>query len=158
MNIECGKCSDFVESTERSYGDILEHHGFRPVKCSAEHDGRECLLMLESDSLRLLFVRSDGAETCELGPVNAEFPEGGLHGQGDSGWYNVISLLEFKTGKKLLTRRRLDRFLEGKEDYYAWQADMLSENVEMLFDLFRDGNEKTWKDEFLEFYKALIKG
>jgi hypothetical protein len=158
MNIECGDCKDFVELTERSYGKILERYGFRPLKCSSEHDGRECRLMLESDRLRLLFMRSDGSETCELGSLEAEFPVGGFDFHGDSGWYNMLTLLEFKTGKKLLTRRRLDKFRENKPEYYAWQAEVLSENAEKLFDLFRVGNEKTWKNEFLKFFKAMLKG
>lgn len=158
MDMECGDCSDFVEQTEKLYGEMLAQHGFRPVRCTSERGGRECLLLLESDVLRLLFVRSDGAETCELGSLGAQFPEGGLYSQGDSGWYNVISLLEFKTGKKLLTQRRLDKFLEGKDDYFAWQAELLSENADMLFELFRAENEVTWRDEFRNYYQALVKG
>ncbi len=92
------------------------------------------MLLLESDLLRLLFVRSDGAETCQLGSLDADLPDGGLYSQGDTGWYNVISLLEFKTGEKLLTRRRLDKFLEEKENYFAWQAELLTKNAEMLFE------------------------
>jgi len=74
------------------------------------------------------------------------------------GWYSIVALLEFKTGKKLLTRRRLDKFIEGKENYLSWQEELLTKNADMLFDLFRDENEKTWRDEFLRYYKALIEG
>ena len=114
--------------------------------------------MLESDTGRLLFVRSDGADNCVLGSLVAEFPETGLHEEGESGWYHVISLLQFKTGKKLLTRRRMDKFFEGKGDYFTWQAELLTKNADMLFGLFRGGNERTWRDEFLRYYRALIKG
>ncbi len=158
MKIECGDCSDFVELTERNYGKILNRYGFRPLKCSSERGGRECLLMVESDSSRMLFVRSDGSNNCGLGSLGAEFPAGGFDSYGETGWYHVVTLLEFKTGKKLLSRRRLNRFLEGKDDYFAWQADLLSKNAEMLFELFRDENEKAWRDEFLRYYKALIEG
>jgi hypothetical protein len=158
MDIECGDCSDFVELTEKRFGDLLERHGFRPVRCTSDRGGRECLLLLESDSSRMLFVRSDGADNCTLGSLQAEFPEGGLHEEGESGWYHVISLIEFKTGKKLLTRRQMDRFFEGKGDYFTWQAELLSENADMLFGLFREGQEQTWRDEFLQYYQALIKG
>jgi hypothetical protein len=158
MNIECGDCSDFVELTERRFGELLDRHGFRPVKCSSDRDGRECLLMLESDTGRLLFVRSDGADNCVLGSLEAEFPETGLHEEGESGWYHVISLLQFKTGKKLLTRRRMDKFFEGKGDYFTWQAELFSANAEMLFGLFRGGIEQTWRGEFLQYYRESIKG
>lgn len=158
MNIECGDCSDFVDLTERSFGEILEQYGFQPVRCWSERGGRECLLMLESEIGRLLFERSDGSENCTLGSLEAEFPQSGLHGQGESGWYHVVSLLEFKTGKKLLTRRRRDRFIEGKEGYFAWQAELLSQNADMLFAQFREGNEKTWREEFRKYYQALIQG
>ena len=158
MNIECGDCNDFVELTERNFGEILERYGFRPVKCWADRGGRECMLMVESDANRLLFVRSDGADTCELGSMEATFPEAGLYGEGEYGWYHIVTMLEFKTGKKLLTRRRLKRILDGKENHFAWQAELLSENAEMLFELFRGGNERTWQDEFAKYYQALIKG
>jgi len=158
MNIECGDCSDFVKLTGRRFGGILERYGIRPVRCWSERHGRECLLMLESESSRLLFERSDGSENCTLGSLEAEFPESGLHGQGESGWYHVVSLLEFKTGRKLLTRRRMDGFFEGKGDYFTWQAELLTKNADMLFGLFRGGNERTWRDEFLRYYRALIKG
>jgi len=158
MKIECGDCSDFVEITERDFGEILARYGFRPVKCSSVRDGRECMLMLESDVSRLLFVRSDGAETCELGSLDAAYPEPWLFGQGEFGWYHVISLLQFKTGKKLLTRRRMDRFFEGKGDYFTWQAELFSANADMLFGLFRGGNERTWRDEFQQYYRESIKG
>jgi len=158
MNIECGDCGDFVELTARRFGGVLERYGFQPVRCWSERHGRECLLLLESESSRLLFERSDGAENCTLGSLEAQFPESGLHGQGESGWYHVVSLLEFKTGKKLLARRRRNAFLDGKEDYFAWQAELLADNAEMLFGLFREGNEKSWRDEFLQYYQALIKG
>jgi hypothetical protein len=158
MNIECGDCSDFVELTERHFGEILKQHGFRPVKCSSDRGGRECMLMVESDANRLLFVRSDGAETCELGSLNAALPEAGLYGEGEHGWYHIVTMLEFRTGKKLLTRRRLNRFLERKEDHFAWQAELLTENAALLFGLFQEGNEETWRDEFTKYYQALIKG
>lgn len=158
MDIECGDCRDFVELTERRYGPILERYGFRPVRCSANRGGRECLLMLESENNRLLFVRSDGADNCTLGSLDAEFPEGGLLDEGETGWYHVISLIQFKTGMKLLTRRRMDKFFEGKGDYFAWQAELLSKNTDMLFGLFREGNERTWREEFLRYHRELIKG
>ncbi len=158
MEIECGDCSEFVELTERNYGKILNRYGFRPLECSSERGGRECLLMVESDSCRLLFVRSDGVETCELGSADAEFPAAGLDVHGDSGWYHIVELLEYKTGKKLLTRRRIAKFSENKADYFTWQAELLSENAEMLFDLFREGREQAWKDEFLQHLRALLEG
>lgn len=158
MNIECGDCRDFVELTERHFGGLLKRYGFRPVRCSSERGGRECLFMHESDTLRLLSMRSDGAETCELGSSDAPFPEAGLFSAGEDGWYNVITLLGFRTGKKLLTRRRLDKFLDRKEDYFAWQADLLSKNAETLFEMFSQGNERTWRDDFLQYSKALSKG
>jgi hypothetical protein len=158
MNIECGDCSDFVELTEHRFGDILDRHGFRPVKCSSDRGGRECLFLVESDTSRMLFVRSDGADNCTLGSLNAEFPEGGLHEEGESGWYHVVSLLQFKTGKKLLTRRRMDGFFEGKGDYFAWQAELLSDNAKTLFEMFSEDNEKSWKEEFLRYYRAMIGG
>jgi len=158
MEIECGDCGDFVELTDKHYGDILRLHGLLPVRCSAEHGGRECLLMLESDRLRVLFMRSDQVETCELGSLGAEFPVGGLDVYGDSGWYNVITLLEFKGGKKLLTRRRITQFAQDKPGYFAWQAELLSKNAETLFGLFEQGREQTWKDEYLRFFKAQLKG
>jgi hypothetical protein len=157
MNIECGDCSDFVELTERTFGKILDQFGFHPVQCESDHDGRECLLMAESERCRLLFVRSDGSDNCGLGSLGAEFPAGGFDSHADTGWYHVVTLLEFKSGKRLLTRRLLDKFLEGKESYFAWQADLLSKNVESLFDLFREGDEATWKDEFFRISKAQIK-
>ena len=74
MIADCGDCSDFVELTERRFGAILERYGFRPVRCWSERHGRECLLMLESESSRLLFEGSDGSEDCTLGSLEAEFP------------------------------------------------------------------------------------
>jgi hypothetical protein len=114
--------------------------------------------MLESDTGRLLFVRSDGADNCTLGSSEAGFPESGLHEEGESGWYHVVSLVEFKTGKKLLTRRRMDKFFEGKGDYFAWQAELLSANAEMLFGLFRPGADPGWRDDFAEYYRARVEG
>jgi len=158
MDIECGDCNDFVELTERQFGGILDHHGFRPIRCTSEHDGRECILLFESRNNRLLFVRSDGADSCALGSLDAEFPESGIHGQGENGWYHVVALLEFRSGKKLLTRRRLNKFLEGKDDYFLWQANLLADNADELFGLFSSGNEATWRNGFMQYYRALIKG
>jgi hypothetical protein len=156
MEIECGGCGGFVEQTERDFGSLLDRYGFRPVKCVSIRDSRECKLMVESDELRLLFVRSDGAETCQLGSPQAGFPEHGLYSQGDTGWYNVITLLEFRYGKKLLTPRRLKELMEHKPDYYSWQAKLLAENAESLFELFGDAKRGTWEDEFLQFYRKSL--
>lgn len=158
MKIECGDCDDFVELTVRNFGEILDGYGFRPVKCASDRGGRECVLMVESKDQRLLFVRSDGAETCELGSLDAEFTTNAIDPYGGTGWYNVVSLLEFKTRKKLLTRRRRNKFLDRRADYFAWQAELLSENAGMLFELFEAGREKTWRDEFARFLKEKVGG
>ncbi len=158
MDIDCGECNNFAEGTEANFGELLKRRGFQPVKCTAERGGRECTLMMESSQLRLLFVRSDGAETCDLGSLDAEFPEDGLVGQGENGWYHLVTLLEFKTGKKLLTQRRIAKFSENQEEYYAWQAELLSEHEDMLFEMFGDNQQVNWHEDFMGYYRELVGG
>ena len=51
--------------------------------------------------------------------------------------------------------RRKTGLLAG---YFAWQAELLSQNADMLFGLFEQGRERTWKAEFLGFFEAQLKG
>ncbi|HEX8597824.1 MAG TPA: hypothetical protein VF952_04835 [Chloroflexia bacterium] len=73
---------------------------------------------------------------------------------GETGWYSMLFLLEFRTGTKLLTRNRIDRIWAGELDSFEWQASLLEKHAEALFQMFAPGVPQTWRDGFARFRQA----
>ena len=143
--VDCGDCSDFVESVHRHLGHLISRYGFRPVRCESERGGRECMWMLESDRCRLLFTLSDGAEDCSLGKVETRFPDWiSFLLNGEIGWYNTRFLIELKTGKELLNRKLVNEFREGKRTYFEWISPLLEKWMPELIAMFDGHEELTW--------------
>lgn len=152
MSEDCGDCNSFRQYMEHYYLAILNRFGFTLARCSSEHEGRECLLMYRSKQCQLLFILSDGAEGCAIGALEAPFPEGVLlRTNGEIGWYHVASLIEFKSGKKVLTPRLLNEFRSGDPIYFEWESQLMSSWAEVLIDMFAPGKPQQWHDDFAQY-------
>ena len=152
MSIDCGSCAPFHSRVEQHYNVLLHRYGFSPVECSADRNGRECTLMYESSRCRLVFIRSDGAKSCTIGSLETPFPGNTLlHTRGEQGWYHAITLIEWKSGKKLLTARLIDEVHDGKRNYLAWEAQHVAQWANQLFELFAPGKSRQWQDDFAQF-------
>lgn len=154
MDVDCGDCDYFVENVQRHLGDLLSQHGFRSVQCQAERGGRECTWMLESDRCRLLFTLADGAEACSIGKLDTAFPGNiSYYLNGEIGWYNALWLIEFKTGKQLLTRKLINKLWEGKLVYFEWLSPMLEKWMPELISMF-ESDQITWHDDLIKMLEA----
>jgi hypothetical protein len=151
----CGDCNSFGEYVLRYHRSLLERHGFTFVQCSAEREGRECVVMYAAQRCKLLFVLSDGAEACAIGAADLPFPvEGWLGTDGDGGWYSVIGLIEFVSDKKLLTRQLIDEFLGGERVYFEWESALLGKWIDRLSDMFEPSNLHTWIGTYTDYMKT----
>jgi hypothetical protein len=143
--VDCGDCNDFHAKVVRSYQPFLSRHGFEFSECSAEFYGRECVIMYTGPECKLLFVLTDGAEMTALADGQASFPPNGWDGKnGENGWFGVVSLMEFLSGRTIMTRKLVDEFVEHTRDYYEWEAALMSEWDERLLALFAPGTPPTW--------------
>ena len=153
---ERSQCERFRLYAERSYKPLLVRHGFSLVDCAGDHDGRECMLMYRSDRCHLLLSLSDGSEDCILGGLEQPFPGLGLHRtDGQDGWYHAVALIEWKSGRKLLTSRLLNEVRSGRRLYFEWESRLVEQWADRLFALFEPGRPRQWHDEFTRF-RAMI--
>ncbi len=155
MSVDCGDCNSFRAYAERYYHPLLSRYGFRLAECAAAHGGRECALLYRSDRCQLLLTLSDGSDDCLLGGLEQPFPgTNSLRSNGEQGWYHVVALIEWKSGKKLLTSRLLDEFRDGKRVYFSWESQLVAQWADQLFDLFAPGKPREWHEDFARFARA----
>jgi hypothetical protein len=150
-----GECDGFERRVERHFGPLLARHGFalagRALAGSGQH--LSCQLLYASGGCLVLFESGDGAEACALGATGTPPPPVGIlhHLDGRDGWYEVGELVEFSTGRRLLSPRLLERMRDGRLDQLAWLAGVLGERAEALFGLFQPGRPPAWHERFLGY-------
>lgn len=154
--LDCGDCTRFVESAAGELQSVLDRYQFRSVDCDAQRDGRECVWMLESDRCRMLVTLSDGQEDCSLGAADADFPPNVmLKLNGELGWYNALHLIQFKSGKQLMTRKLIKQFVERKRSYFEWLAPLLEQWMDELIPMFEAGGGDSWRDDYLAMLERM---
>jgi len=152
---DCGDCTPFAESARRAYQPLLTRYGFEGVDCSSDRGGRECALMYRNGQAALLFILADSAEGTGISQSDAVFPDNGWSGvDGADGWYSAIGLIEYLSGKKLMTRKLMDQLMRGQVDYFTWEAALMHDWIERLMALFAPGQPRTWQDDFAKYART----
>ncbi len=155
MTIDCGACNDFVAYALSHFSAFLARHDFQFIECATAHDGRECSVMYQSARCRLLLTLSDGAYDCSLATLDTPFPGTvAFYLNGEAGWYSVLFLIEYKLGKKLLTRRQIEKIWRGELDKFAWIASLLDDWSDTLVNMFAAGKPLAWHNDFARFIDA----
>lgn len=146
-------CAEFVARINAYFGEMFARHSFALADCLCLHDGRECSALYQSPGARLLVEFSDGAFHVLLGSLDAPFPGGiSLDYAGQSGWYALFLLAEFKSGRRVYTEKVVQRIWSGKIDPYRFEADLFSRWASRVLPLFAATQEQPWQTAFRRRY------
>lgn len=146
-------CAQFTAHVGSCFGKMFEQRSFEPADCLCLRDGRECTALYRSPAASLLAELSDGAFHILLGPPDAPFPGGTyIDHAGQSGWYALFLLVEFKSGQQIHTKKVLKRFLDGELDPYRFEADLFGRWADRILPMFEAAQEQSWRAEFRRYF------
>lgn len=145
-------CTEFTTHIGSYFGEMFNKHSFDLVDCLCLHDGRECSALYQSPAARLLAELSDGAFHVLLGSLDAPFPGGiSIDYAGQSGWYALFLLVEFKSGHRVYTETVVQRIQSGAIDPYRFEAGLFARWAERILPMFEVAQEQTWRSEFRRY-------
>ncbi len=147
-------CAQFTAHVGSCFGKMFEQRSFELADCVCLHDGRECTALYQSPGSRLLAELSDGQFTILLGSLDAPFP-GGVYidRAGQSGWYALFLLAEFKSGQRVYPRKVVQRIWNGEIDPYRFEADLFERWADRLLPMFEATQEQSWRAAFRRWYE-----
>lgn len=153
MIVSDALCAEFTAHIGSYFGEVLEKRSFDLVDCLCLYDGRECSALYQSSGTRLLVELSDGAFHVLLGSLDAPFPGGiSLDYAGQSGWYALFLLAEFKSGQRVYTEKVVQRVWSGEIDPYRFEADLFAHWADRLLPMFGAAQEQGWRADFRRYY------
>ena len=142
-------CAQFTAHVGSYFGKMFEQRSFEPADCVCLRDGRECTALYRSPAASLLAELSDGAFHILLGLPDAPFPGGTyIDHAGQSGWYALFLLVEFKSGRQIYTEKVAQRFLDGELDPYRFEADLFERWADRILPMFGTSQEQRWRVDF----------
>ena len=148
-NVLSSECHLYLTTIEPYFTSVLTRYGFILQNCDCQRAGRECVAMYETKHQRLLLHLSDGDFAVLLGSSEAAFPGPyDIDRSGADGWYAVFLLVEFQSGRRVWTQKRINRFQRGELDQYSFEADLFAEWADRLLPLFAPGHDPAWQAAF----------
>lgn len=146
-------CAQFSALVNSYFKESFERRSFEPADCLCLRDGRECIALYRSPAASLLAELSDGAFHILLGPPDAPFPGGTyIDHAGQSGWYALFLLVEFRSGQQIHTKKVLKRFLDGELDPYRFEADLFERWADQILPMFGAAQEQSWRTAFRRYF------
>jgi hypothetical protein len=101
----------------------------------------------------LLVELSDGAFHVLLGSLDAQFPGGNyIDYAGQSGWYALFLLVEFRSGQRVYTEKVVQRIWSAELDPYRFEADLFAQWADRVLPMFELAQEQSWRAEFRRYY------
>jgi hypothetical protein len=150
-------CDVFMAYATSHFGALLDGHGFdlvewrsRPARAVAP----ECDLLYESDRCRLLFGQEGTGSYAAMAPRGTHLPPGVPRTDGADGWYRVVHLVEFKSGKHLLTDKLQRQLVDERLEQFEWLSGLLDHWAPELYDMFDVDKPDSWHDDFVRFHQT----
>jgi hypothetical protein len=146
-------CAQFTAHVGSCFGKMFEQRSFELADCVCLRDGRECTAIYQSPEARLLAELSDGQFTILLGSPDAPFP-GGVYidRAGQSGWYALFLLAEFKSGQQVYPKKVVQRIWNGEIDPYRFEADLFERWADQILHMFEATQEQSWRAAFRRYF------
>lgn len=137
-------CQTMHTLVEKHFSPFLSNHGFFFVTC--ESDGspnrwEKIYCTYESSTHRILFSTYDGSFDIFLATNGTKFPSPKdtttdyLDTNHD--WHHIITLIEKKLGKKVLTDAIIHQMHEGNINQITWTAEQLTNYERNLFEMVK---------------------
>lgn len=146
-------CAHFTDLISTYFGGSFKNRSFEPADCLCLRDGRECTALYRSPAASLLAELSDGAFHILLGSADAPFPGGTyIDHAGQSGWYALFLLVEFRSGQQIHTKKVVQRFQNGELDPYRFEADLFGRWADRILPMFEAAQEQSWRAEFRRYF------
>ncbi len=128
-NNKDSNCNDFVEIIRDHFLYLFDDHEFDLIQLSERAFGEQCLLILESPSCRIRFIRERGGVLSAIGGLDA--PLTWSQGLDDKGlWYAMMLTIDYVNGRARRTRKEsLDLIQKFSERSFEENLDELSRQL-----------------------------
>lgn len=145
-------CTQFTALVNSYFGESFKRRSFDLADCVCLRDGRECTALYRSPAASLLAELSDGALYILFGSPDAPFPSGTyIDHAGQSGWYALFLLAEFKSGQQVYPKKVVQRIWNGEIDQYRFEADLFERWADRILPMFEAAQEQSWRAAFRRY-------
>lgn len=151
-------CKNLQRYAEKFFSSFLQKYNFSFSQCSTHGSGQHesFFLMYTSEYCNLLFSFEDGSYNCSLATKETPLPpvDRLFYLNGEKGWYEIILLIEYLKGDKILTKKVIESILSGSIDTFEWESRQLADNEKKLIEMFSGNNITSWSKDFEYFVNA----